>query len=135
MSRTFIVFLLVGLTSATLNWSSRFGFQHFMSFGNAVIAAYGVGMAIAYAGNRLFVFESSNRNAWEEMGRFSIVNISSLAIVWLVSTGLVDHVFPTIGFTWHTEALAHAIGLMSTAVSSYFGHRHFTFNKKVVRNA
>ena len=135
MNRTFLTFQVVGMTAAALNWASRFGFQYFMSFGYAVIAAYGVGMAVAYTGNRLLVFESSNRDPWDEFGRFFMVNMVSLAIVWLVSVGLAVYVFPAIGFAWHAEALAHGIGLMSTAMSSYFAHRHFTFAKKAVRNA
>jgi putative flippase GtrA len=41
--------------------------------------------------------------------------------------GLLHIVFPAIGFFWHAEDIAHFIGLSVPAVTSYFGHKHYTF--------
>ena len=64
-----------------------------------------------------------------ELFRFAIVNVFALAQVWLVSVGLARLAFPAIGFAWHAEDIAHLIGVAIPAVTSYFGHRHFSFAK------
>jgi putative flippase GtrA len=129
VSKTFLRFLLVGGVAAAANWGSRFGFQHAMSFRWAVIAAYFVGMTTAYLLNRVFVFERSGRGMSAEAARFALVNFFAAGLVWLISVGLAQVAFPAIGFTWHAEAIAHGIGVLSPAVSSYLAHRNFTFAK------
>jgi putative flippase GtrA len=131
VSKTFLRFLLVGGVAAAANWGSRFAFQQAMSFHWAVIAAYFVGMTTAYLLSRIFVFERSGRSMSAEAGRFALVNFFAAGLVWLISVGLAQVGFPAIGFTWHPEAVAHAIGVLSPAVSSYLAHRHFTFAKAV----
>jgi putative flippase GtrA len=62
-----------------------------------------------------------------EIQRFAIINVFSLVVVWVVSVGLARVVFPAVGFTWHTEDISHLIGVLAPAVTSYFGHRFYTF--------
>lgn len=130
MNAVFIKFLLVGGVAAAVNWGSRFGFALFMSLGWSVAAAYLVGMATAYVLSRVFVFEPSGRTVWDEALRFTVVNLFALAIVELVTLGLTRVVFPAVRFSWHADAIAHAVAVLSPAVTSYLGHRHFTFGKK-----
>jgi 4-hydroxybenzoate polyprenyltransferase/putative flippase GtrA len=130
MNRSFAKFLLVGGIAAAVNWGSRFAFSQVMGFGWAVAAAYLLGMITAYVLSRLVVFEKSGRTVAEEFLRFGLVNVVALAIVEGVTEGLVRGVFPAIRFTWHPEAVAHAIGVAAPTVTSYLGHRHFTFGKR-----
>ena len=123
-------FLMVGGVAAAANWGSRFLFERFMSLGWAVVVAYGLGMIIAFSLNRLFVFEASGRKIHHEAARFVIVNMVSLTIVTIVTLGLAHWAFPLIGFTWHADAVAHGIGIATPAVTSYLGHRHFTFARE-----
>jgi 4-hydroxybenzoate polyprenyltransferase/putative flippase GtrA len=120
-------FLVVGGIAAMVNWLSRFAFSNFMGLGTAVVAAYLAGMTTAYTLARLFVFESSGRDIHAEYVRFAVVNALALAQVWAVTIGLARYGFPALGWYWHPEGLAHAIGLLSPAITSYLGHRHFTF--------
>ena len=131
MSKTFRNFLLVGGVAAAANWGSRFAFERVMDLTLAVVAAYLVGMTTAYLLNRLFVFEASGRKVADEATRFAIVNLFALVVVWVITVGLARWFFPLIGFTWHAEAVAHGFGVLSPAVTSYLGHRHFTFAKQV----
>ena len=50
-----------------------------------------------------------------------------LLLVWLVSVGLAHYLFPALGFTWHDETIAHAIGVAIPIFTSYLGHKHFSF--------
>ena len=128
---TFVRFLLVGGVAAVVNWLSRFGLSLFMPLEAAVTFAYILGMTCAYLLSRVFVFEASGRSIHNEFARFAIVNVFALGVVLGITLLLVRYVFPTVGFDWHPEAIAHGIGVLSPAVTSYLGHRHFTFGKKV----
>lgn len=44
--------------------------------------------------------------------------------------GLAFFLFPAIGFTWHAKTIAHIAGVSVPAITSYFGHRHFSFASK-----
>jgi 4-hydroxybenzoate polyprenyltransferase/putative flippase GtrA len=130
MNRSFAKFLLVGGIAAAVNWSSRFAFSRVLDFGWAVAAAYLLGMVTAYVLSRLLVFEKSGRTVAVELLRFGLVNLVALVIVEGVTEGLVHGLFPAIRFTWRPEAVAHAIGVASPTVTSYLGHRYFTFGKR-----
>ncbi|SDF64497.1 GtrA family protein [Thalassobaculum litoreum] len=120
-------FLITGGIAAGANVLSRWLFNLVMPFEAAVAVAYLVGMTTAYVLAKLFVFETSGRTARDEFFRFAIVNVVALAQVWLVSVGLARYLFPALGFTWYADDVAHLIGVVIPAVTSYLGHRHFSF--------
>ena len=130
VSSQFFRFLVTGGIAAAANIGSRFVFNLFMNFELAVVFAYLVGMVIAYVLARLFVFEASGRGVSSEFGRFAIVNLFALAFVWMISVGLAFVVFPAIHFTWHAEDVAHIIGVLAPAVTSFLGHRSYSFRQK-----
>jgi putative flippase GtrA len=57
------------------------------------------------------------------------VNLLALVQVWLISVGLVRLVFPAIGFIWQAETMAHAIGVVSPVITSYFAHKYYSFRE------
>ena len=59
-----------------------------------------------------------------------LVNIVALGFVWVISVGLARVVFPAIGMTWHANDIAHLIGVLAPAVTSFIGHRFYTFARK-----
>jgi putative flippase GtrA len=123
-------FLVTGGVAAGVNVGARWLLSHAMVYEIAVVVAYLVGMATAYALTRLFVFERSGRAMVDEAVRFALVNAVALVQVWVVSVGLARLAFPAVGFAWHAEDIAHLIGVAIPAVTSYFGHRHFSFAKR-----
>ncbi|NWH07420.1 MAG: GtrA family protein [Alphaproteobacteria bacterium] len=128
MRSQFLAFLLVGGFAAAANWGSRFFFSLFLPLTASIACAYLFGMTVAYALNRLFVFERSGRSAADEYGRFALVNVVALAQVWLVTLVLGQYALPFLGVSAGLSvAIAHAIGVASPVFTSYFGHRHFTF--------
>jgi putative flippase GtrA len=123
----FLRFLVVGGFSAAVNFGSRILLSQYFSFGIAVLIAFCIGMTTGYVLSKRFVFAASGRKAHDEFMRFGIVNLIAVVQVWLISVGLADYLFPAIGFTWFPQAVAHALGVASPVVTSYLGHRHFSF--------
>ena len=123
-------FLLTGGVAAGANVVSRWLLSHAMVYEIAVVLAYLVGMVTAQLLSRAFVFARSGRTVADEALRFALVNAVALVQVWAVSVGLARLVFPAIGFGWHAEDIAHLIGVAIPAVTSYFGHRHFSFSHR-----
>lgn len=131
MSKTghteFLQFLFVGGIAAGINFVSRIGFNEFMSYRVSIILAYIVGMIVAFTLFKNFVFEKSGRHYIDEVKDFTIVNILGIIQVWFISVGLAEYFFPYISFSYYPNEIAHFIGLCIPAISSYFGHKHFSF--------
>lgn len=125
----FFQFLIVGGFAAGVNFISRIGFSEIVSFRLAVILAYLIGMLTAYLLSKHYVFEKSGRALKDELRDFTIVNIFAVIQVWLISVGLAEYFFPYISFHIFPEEVAHLIGLGIPAITSYFGHKHFSFRK------
>jgi putative flippase GtrA len=130
MSAEFLKFLVTGGLAAIVNLASRYGLNYFMPFEVAVVVAYLAGMTTAYILARLFVFRASGRSVASEFRRFALVNVVALVLVWLISVGFARFIFPALGFTWHVDDVSHFIGVLAPAVTSYFGHRLYTFARR-----
>jgi putative flippase GtrA len=123
----FLRFAISGGIAALVNIIARIVLSQVMSYSAAIVIAYLVGMTTAYILMLLFVFSASGSSVANEYLRFGLVNLIALAQVWLVSIGLADWCFPGIGFSWHSHTVAHIVGVLSPIVTSYFGHKSFTF--------
>jgi len=120
LSSPFLRFLLSGGIAAAINIG-------------AVVVAYLIGMTAAYVLMLLFVFPASGKSRAHEYLRFGLVNLVALVQVWLVSVGLARWAFPALGFAWHPDTVAHVVGVLSPVVTSYAGHKFFTFAPAKVR--
>ena len=110
-----------------MNWLVRFPIERWIGFEAAVVVSYLVAMTTAFLLNRAYVFPATERHWREQYVRFGLVNLIALAQVFVVSVALARWLFPAIGFTWHAEAVAHAVGLASPVLTSYWGHKRFSF--------
>ncbi|MEJ2390222.1 MAG: GtrA family protein [Gammaproteobacteria bacterium] len=129
IKKEFAQFLLVGGVSALVNFFARILINYLVSFSLAVVLAYLVGMVTAFVLSKLYVFERSGRHHLHELRDFTIVNLFAIVQVWVISVGLAEYVFPAMAFTYHAHDVAHLIGLSVPAVTSYFGHKYFSFRK------
>lgn len=130
LNSEFLRFMIAGGLGAAANLGSRWIFSQFMSYEIAVALAYLVGMATAYLCFRSHVFEASGKGVHKEIFWFAVVNLAALAQVWLVSVGLYRYGLPAIGWTWHPDLVAHAIGVVSPIAVSYIGHKRLTFGRE-----
>lgn len=126
----FFKFLVTSGIATLVNIVARFSLNFVMPYELAIVAAHLIGMIVAFLLARKFVFEVSGHNAGREITGFAIVNVMSLAQVWLISVGLYRFLMPQIGWTYQPALLAHIIGVGSLVFTSYFGHKYISFSKK-----
>lgn len=125
--REFLAFVAIGCFAAGVNFVARIAIDVWTSFEAAVVLAYLIAMTIAFLLNRMYVFRASDGPWRRQYGRFALVNLVALLQVFLVSVGLERFLFPAIGFTWHADEIAHVIGLASPILTSYWGHKRYSF--------
>lgn len=123
----FLRFLVAAGLSVPVNLGSRIAFSHVMPYEAALVVSHLCGMLTAYVLTRVFVFQPSGRTSRSELGRFALVNLVSLALTWMVAVALVRFAFPVIGFHRAPELVAHVIGLGLSSITSFYGHRRFSF--------
>lgn len=127
LSRQFIGFVVVSGIAGAANFGSRFLFSLAMPYTAAICAAFVVGLSTAFLLNRRFVFVDSTQSTGSQALRFLLVNLAALAQTLAVSLLLARWLLPAIGWTWHPEAIAHAVGIAVPAITSYLAHKHWTF--------
>ena len=122
-----IKFLLAGAAAAVLNFCARIVFSMFVPYTVAIVLAFGLGMAAAFVLNRQFVFSGSTNRLHQQILWFVAVNMLALVQTLLLSLLLARIVLPKLGVTWHSEEIAHAIGIVLPIFTSYIGHQRLTF--------
>ncbi|HBK44979.1 MAG TPA: hypothetical protein DDZ67_00800 [Xanthomonadaceae bacterium] len=127
ISRRFALFVLAGGLAAGVNFGSRILLSRVMPYVPAIAAAYCLGMLTAFVLNRLFVFRTTSNALPSQVGWFMLVNAAALAQTVLISLLLARWLFPAIDFDFHPETMAHALGVAVPVITSYLGHKKFTF--------
>jgi putative flippase GtrA len=102
----------------------------YFGYATSIVLAYLVGMVTAFILNRHGVFAPSGKTIRVEAIWFTLVNILAVAQTLIISLVLADVIFPEIGIVTFRKAIAHAIGIAVPVVTSYFGHRYWTFGTR-----
>jgi putative flippase GtrA len=123
----FLRFLVAGGIAAGANFGSRFVFSMFLNYGFAVFFAYLVGMLVAFLLMRGHVFDAKGGSLSAQVMKFVGVNVVAVLQTLVISLALARWLLPSFGIVEHAEALAHLVGVLVPVVSSYFGHKFFTF--------
>jgi putative flippase GtrA len=124
---TVVRYLALGGLAAAVNWGSRFAWSRIMPFSAAVVVAYMTGMLVAFLLFRAYVFPGSVTPLRQQVRNFVLVNLLGIAQTWIIAMLLVDKLFPAIGFKLYPEAIGHGLAIAAPVVTSWFGHRRFTF--------
>ena len=114
--------------AALANFGSRFLFSEFMSFEYAVTAAFFVGLGTGFLLARKFVFHNSANSARMEIFYYLLVNLLALVQTWLLSVYLAAELAPLMGVQTG-QASAHMAGILLPTLTSYLGHKYFTFRE------
>lgn len=123
----FLKFVGLGALAAGANYFSRFGFDLFMPFEAAVVAAYVLGMVIAFYLFQRYVFGDAGDGQMRQASRFVAVNLVGIVVAVAVSSLFARIILPAIGWTLLPYAVAHAAGVAAPTITSYFGHKFFTY--------
>lgn len=79
---------------------------------------------------RFFVFNGAGKPVIPQIRKYVLVNLFALLQTFLISLVLARWVLPSIGIHSHAEALGHLIGVLLPVLTSYFGHKYFTFRER-----
>lgn len=127
MRREFARFLVAGGLAALANALSRMAFSLALPLEAAVVLAYLVGMATAFLLMRSRVFPPGEGSVRRQAGRFAAVNALALLQTFVVTLLLARWLLPGMGLGSHVEDIAHVIGVAVPIVTSYLGHKHYSF--------
>jgi putative flippase GtrA len=125
----FVRFLVAGSVAAAANYGSRFVFSLSMPYAPAIACAYAVGMLVAFALMRQYVFAGGGQPLLPQVVKFAIVNVLALLQTLAVSLLLARWALPALGVDTHVEAIAHLAGVAFPIFTSFVGHRHATFRR------
>lgn len=126
----FAGFLLAGGIAAAVNFLSRILFNQVLGYATSIVLAYLVGMVTAFLLNRHGVFAPSGKSVGEEAFWFTLVNVLAVLQTLVISLLLADWAMPLLGVEAFRKEIAHAIGIAVPVVTSYFGHRYWTFGRR-----
>lgn len=127
LSRQFLVFLITGGLAAAVNFGSRILYNQWMGFSSAIILAYITGMITAFVLARRFVFTDSRQALHRSALFFVLVNGIAILQTWGISMLLALYVLPALQITRFAPEIAHGIGVAVPVVTSYLGHKHWSF--------
>jgi putative flippase GtrA len=125
--RQFVAFVIAGGMAAVVNFFSRIVLANWLDYTSSIVVAYIIGMATAFALNRLFVFQDAANAVHHQIFWFTVVNLAAVIQTLLISLLLVKVFFPRVGMTYHPEMLAHAAGVIFPIGTSFIGHKRFSF--------
>jgi putative flippase GtrA len=126
----FAGFLVAGGLAALANVGSRILFSQFASYPVAIMLAYLVGMITAFLLMRGQVFGTQGKRLSGEIPAFVVVNALAVLQTLLVSLMLDYYVLPWMGVHQHAETIAHLVGVAVPVVTSYYGHKYWTFGAR-----
>jgi hypothetical protein len=66
-----------------------------------------------------------------QVRNFVLVNVVGFSLTWGLSLLLVKLLFPLVGFAFYPQAVGHALAIAAPTVTSWYGHKHFTFADKL----
>lgn len=127
MTKQFLLFLLSGGLAAFFNWASRFIFSIWMPFELAVVASFLVGLGSGFLMMRFYVFDGIRKPVVPQASMYTVINMLALVQTLVISSIFARSVLPYLGVVSNTEAIAHLIGILVPVMTSYIGHKYWSF--------
>ena len=127
LSGQFGRFLLAGGLAALVNWLSRFVFNLAMSYAAAIVAAFALGMAVAFVLNKRYVFPYSQRTVAAEVSFFVLFNLAAFPVVWVIAYLLGERFLPGLMPRQLALALGHGCAVAIPALVNFVLHKFITF--------
>ena len=126
LNKQFILFVVAGGIAALGNFCSRIVINQWLDFNISVVIAYCIGMFIAYTLSRIFVFTERKTSVLSSSVKFVLVNVVAVIQTYFISVYL--NMFLQAHIDWsYTEEIAHAVGIVVPVITSFIGHKYFSF--------
>jgi putative flippase GtrA len=123
----FLRFLAVGGFAAAVNFGSRILYNLWTGYSVAILLAYLTGMVTAFLLNRTYVFPQGSNSTARSALLFTAINVLAALQTWGVSILLARYLLPSMGVRKFMPEIAHAVGVAVPVVTSYLGHRRWTY--------
>lgn len=130
VSLQFAKFVIVGGIALVLNWLARIGLDVWLGYNTAIVGAYAIGMATAFALNRIFVFPDSKQERHREIALFIAVNVAAFPFVWVLSILLSDYVLVHIVPLDLARATGHGMAITTPVFVNFAMHKFLTFRNR-----
>ena len=122
-------FLIAGGFAALAKFLSRFLFEPFTGFWQAVALAYIVGFLTAFFLNRRFVFPASGKPLHQEMAWFFLFNALAFPVVVFAALGLEHYIFSHFLPLWLARAVSHGCAIILPVFVNFVAHKMVTFRE------
>lgn len=126
-SGQFVRFLIAGGLAAVVNVGSRILLSLWLPYVAAILLAFCLGLVAAFALNKLFVFNETSNRLHHQVLWFIAINLAAVGQTILISLVIARWLLPALHIDFHNETIAHAIGVIVPVVTSYIGHKRFSF--------
>ena len=126
-STQFLRFLVASGFAAIVNVGSRIALSHWLPYVPAIVLAFCLGLITAFTLNKIFVFSASRHRLHHQFLWFLAINLAAVAQTVVVSLVIARWLLPALHIDFHNDTIAHAIGVMVPAVTSYIGHKRLSF--------
>jgi putative flippase GtrA len=123
----FIRFLAAGGLAAAANIGSRIIFSQWVALPVAVVLAYLVGMSVGFALMRRYVFSTGREGIRRQATIFALVNVAAVIQTLVVTLLLARFLLPWAGVRNQVELIAHVVGVGVPLVTSFIGHKYWSF--------
>ncbi len=123
----FLRFLLAGGIAAIVNFLSRIIFNLWFDFSESVYLAYIAGMTTAFFLKKQFVFAKGGQPIHHSIGFFILVNLIAFLQTLAVTMLFLHYVLPYFGMVKMTHEISHAAGIIAPVITSYIGHKRWSF--------
>jgi putative flippase GtrA len=128
ISKKFSTFIVVGAVAAAVNFVSRIILNLWFSFEYSVVISYFLGLITCYVLSRKFVFFETDSSIISSSIRFVFVNIVAIIQTYYVSIYLYLLLDKYTDWSYSRE-IAHFCGICVPVITSYYGHKYFSFRK------
>jgi putative flippase GtrA len=124
----FMRFIGTGVTATVGNLATVWVVGQRGSFGLALIAGSTTGFALSFVLSKLIAFKARSWDrAWVEALRFTLVHVAGAAVYWIVGFAVGRYILSGLLERQLAEVGGAFVGASFMTLTSYFGHRFFTY--------
>ena len=127
ISKQFLHFLIAGGIAAAVNFGVGYTLAGYLPWHGDIVVGYVAGMATAFFLFEQKVFGEHPESRQRSVLFFVAVNALGLLQTWVIYAALMQWIFPRVTWLFFPAEIARAIAIITPTLTSYIGHKYFTF--------